>query len=936
MRSRFSRCFIATLILSFSLSGITSASAAFQQVANNSSLSNNGQRAFDDLGRCLQSQGNQKVLDVFYLIDESASLQATDADNRRAEILSSSLLQLASFRKGVTVNYSVAFFAHSYGVWKPWSTVNTGSIISDAARVDAEVRKRNKGNLTDWLQGINGAIKELNAQHERTGGCSTLVWLTDGGIELTSVGKTVEAINELCDNKFDVLRKNQVTVLGVLLKNDQALDELTAEDKKKQLLRMAYMQPMIEGVGTLYDGSEKKCGANPVPANYHQGALFVAQDPKDLAYEFLKLPPQIEGCKASPNFSGTGGEFKIENGISDFQIVTTSPNWNLTNPSGKPMTSQTPGVKVFDTAGAAQIRIGTTQSGTGTWKFSGPGGSSQLFICSGLDIVIDKGVNPIAGRAGILSGKVVYQKNGEEADLSVYDSDQQITVQQVGNGKSGKTQKAEQSPSAKWVVEKFTPTAGQDESEVRITLYLKTKGGFQLAPISISQKLDVRLIANYPTLKTDSIQLSDLTPPDQPATGVAVFKGSSRSDGKVCIDPKAEPVILKDKVHRENSFILKSEGLDIDGCAPVRSGEEVQVKFTASNEVTASADVVLAVPIAYFSDADPGKSLVLNAPVTFKSHTINEKGKLPWVIGLTVAGILLPLGLIYLLLWWATRIAYGRQLQRAEYPIAIGTDGKITARDGSPIVTQGDNYFGKPQQADMRVVEDGGAILSAKLPKFVLSEPWYEVKAPEGSRVISVGNIAQKIKSKKRFTSRKLAPIVGDMGKIWYILLSDAALMKAEKGSPIDGKLVIFNRRNNSNLNQHRESFSSVASKPGLGKEVEQLITVVKTEQAPKPSTPPKPPKGGEGGSPSGGGSGPTRSGGPGSPGRPGGAGAPGAPTRPNFPGGPTRSGPPSSGTGAAPTSSGRGTPPTPGGPSRPGGPGAPGAPRRGGPGAPS
>jgi len=929
MRKQLSRIFVALMIVAFGLSGLTSATAA---------LSNNGQRAFDDLGRCLQSQGKQKVLDVFYLIDESASLQQTDQDNHRAEILSSSLLQLASFRKGVTVNYSVAFFAHSYGVWKPWSTVNAGSIISEAARVDAEVRKRNKGNLTDWLQGINGAINELNAQHARTGGCSTLVWLTDGGIELSSVEKTVDAVNQLCDNRFDVLRKNQVTVLGVLLKNEAALNQLSAEDKKQQLLRMAYMQPMIEGVGTLYDGSQKKCGVNPVPASYHQGALFVAQDPKDLAFEFLKLPPQIEGCKASPNFNGPSSEFKIENGISDFQIVTTSSNWNLTDPQGKSVTAQTPGVKVFDTAGAAQIRVGTTHSGIGKWKFNGQGGTSQLFLCSGLDIEIDKGVNPIAGRPGILSGKVVYQATGQEADLSVYDSSHDITVQQISNGNSGSTEKAEQSATAKWVVQKFTPTAGQDQSEVRITLYLKTKGGFQLAPISISQKLDVRLIANYPTLTGDAINLSDWKSKTDPAVGTAIFKGSSRSDGKICIDPTAQPVVLKDKVHREDSFVLKRDGLDVDGCMPLRSGEEGKIKFTATTNVTASADVVLGIPISYYSDADPGKSLVLNAPVVFKTHTLNEGAKGWLSIALTIIGILLPLGLIYLLLWWATRIAYGRQLQRAEYPIAINTEGRITARDGSPIVTQGDNYIGRPQQADVRVVQDGSATLSAKLPKFVLSEPWYEVKAPEGSRVISVGNIAQKIKNKSRFASGKLAPIVGDLGKVWYILLNDSALVKAEKGAPIEGKLVIFNRRDNTNLNQHRDSFSNVVSKPGLAKEVEHLITAAKNENAPKPPSG-KGKSGGssDGGKPDGGSSGP--GGGSTGPSRSGGPGAPGAPSRPNTPGAPSRTGAPNISSGSPASSPGRGVPPSSGGPSsgapsRPAGPGAP--PRRGGPGAPA
>jgi hypothetical protein len=211
----------------------------------------------------------------------------------------------------------------------------------------------------------------------------------------------------------------------------------------------------------------------------------------------------------------------------------------------------------------------------------------------------------------------------------------------------------------------------------------------------------------------------------------------------------------------------------------------------------------------------------------------------------------------------------------------------------------------------------------------VLAEPWYEIKAPEGSRIISVGNIAPRIKNKKRFKSAKLAPIIGDLGKIWYILVTDAALLKAEKSSAIEAKLVIFNRRDNTNLNQHRDSFSKVSSKPGLGTEVENLITIVKTE---KPST--KSDGGSSGGNPSGGSSGPSGgnpSGGSRGPARPSGPGAPGAPTRTNIPGAPTRSGPPTS----SPSSSGIGLPTSSGGPSRPSAPGSGGPPRRGGPGAP-
>ena len=894
--------------------------------------------AFEDLSRCLQSQGKAKVLDVFYLIDESGSLQDTDPKNARADILSSSLQQLASFRNDVTVNYSVGFFAHEYGVWQSWRTVNKGGIVPEAARLNAEVRERNEGNYTDWLQGINGAIDELNAQHSRTNGCSTLIWLTDGGIQLSTVEKTSDAITQLCSNKFDVLRKNGVTVLGILLKNEAALAMLSEDEQEAQAYFMSLMEPLVTGKGVLADGTEVECGIFPIPKNYRQGALFVASDPKDLAYEFLKLPPRIEGCAAVAKFDKN--KFEIEPGISEFQIVTTAANWSLLDPNGKTLTSTSREIRVFETAGAAQIKVGTNNSGRGDWKFSGNGGESNLFLCSGLDIRIDPGTEFISGKSGILSGKVVSQSTGLPADLTKYDPDHPITVELITGGKSGAKKEAEQSDPASFLLQKFTPGTDSAEAEVRITLYLKTKRGTPLAPVSISQKIDVRLLSNYPTLKSEPIKLSDLESELVPATGSVDFKGPELADGKVCIDTSAKPIVIKDGKSRADSYKISTAGVDAEGCLPIRQGEVSTLKLTVSNPVTASTDVILGVPISYYSDAEPGKSFTLNAQVNFGSDPAGDP--FWWILFLTILGIGLPLGLIYLLLWWATRIAYGRQLQRAEYPVAITTAGRITNRDGGAIVTHGDNYQGRPQQDDVRVLQDGGATLSAKLPKTVLAEPWYEIKAPEGSRVISVGNIAPRVKNKKRFASGKLAPIVGDLGKIWYLLITDEALKKAEKGSLIDAKLVIFNRRDLTNLNQHRDSLSKVSSKPGLGKDVEQLISAVKAE------TPKTDGKGGGGNGNGGNGNGGNGNGGNGSggsggrtppggsPGRPSGPGTPGATTRTNLPGAPSRTGGPSTSPSSNPSGPSRTAPSTaPGGaPSRPSAPGAP--PRRGGPGAPS
>ena len=846
--SRLANVFLAAFSALLMFSGIATVGASPDGpgAKSKSALSENGQRAFADLGRCLQSQGKEKVLDVFYLIDESLSLQGSDSENKRADILSSSLIQLASFRQDVTVNYSVGFFAKEYGVWKSWTTLNRGGVVPEASRLAEEVRVRNEGKGTNWLIGINGAIEELKAQSERTNGCSTLIWLTDGGILLETTSSTEDAIKQLCSNRFDVLRKNNVTVLGILLKSEEYLDAISAEDRKYNLLGMSYMQPMVEGFGRLVDNTELKCGTYPVPKNYRQGALFVAQDPKDLAFEFLKLPPQIEGCTESPSIRGDVSEFKIENGISGFQIVTKSASWRLQDPSGTVTSAPSKAVSVFQTAGASQIKVGTTQSGVGKWKFTG-NDDAILYLCAGLDIVIDAGNNLIAGRPGSLSGKVILQRNGLPANLDVYAAKHPITVQQIaGDGSSSAPVEATQSAPSSFKLENFTPTAGQSELEIRVTLYLTTKDGFELAPISVAQKLEVRLPENYPSLKSNPITLSDLRNSTEPATGEAIFNAPVGTNGKVCIAPNTQVKVINDSVDRADAYTLKTSGVDANGCIPIRDGDsEGKISLQVANSVTASSDVVLEIPVTYYSDAEPGKSFTLGAPIEFTSYVPGQENAKWWTLLLTILGIALPLGLIYLMSWLTTKIAFGRQVQRAAYPVMLTPADRYTARDGSAIAIDGTDFKIRPEQPDVRSFEDSVGTFRTKISKLVLAAPWFEVKASEGTRVITLVHSAPQ--HKHRFGSGKLAPIPGDMGKIWALQVSDADLLKFEKSTPIPGTLVIFKRNNLTNPNQFRDVFNGVTTKAGMWREVTRLAEVVKNESA-KPEKIAKPKRGGGGG----------------------------------------------------------------------------------------
>ena len=267
------------------------------QAGSSTELSTVGKRAFDDLARCLNSKD---ALDVFYLIDESASLKDTDSENKRAEILKSSLIQLSTLREGLKVQYSVGFFGDKYKTWKNWSTVDPKTIESAATDLERKVSESNKGQSTNWQLGVESAATELSNQRKKSNACQALIWLTDGGLDLSTGApgekpvqanqKNIEAFQSLCNNTSNSLRQAKVTVLGVLLKNEKDLARQSGDRRENMEQAMDLLLPIVEGAGSINLGTaeQQTCGQIPIPANYAAGALLEAEDPIALAFQFLK------------------------------------------------------------------------------------------------------------------------------------------------------------------------------------------------------------------------------------------------------------------------------------------------------------------------------------------------------------------------------------------------------------------------------------------------------------------------------------------------------------------------------------------------------------------------------------------------------------------------------------------------------------------------
>ena len=110
-----------------------------------------GQAAFGDLTACLTSS-KDKSLDVFYLIDNSNSLNKTDVKGVRFEVLKNSIAQLGDFAEsGVTVRYAAGIFATGTQLLNDWTEISDGaSALSEGKKTADRLKARGTTGFTDW------------------------------------------------------------------------------------------------------------------------------------------------------------------------------------------------------------------------------------------------------------------------------------------------------------------------------------------------------------------------------------------------------------------------------------------------------------------------------------------------------------------------------------------------------------------------------------------------------------------------------------------------------------------------------------------------------------------------------------------------------------------------------------------------------------------
>ena len=181
LRPRFRRTAaavgLAASLLGAALAGTSLAAPVVSPTAPSAPASTPG---LSEFGACLSGHGQGSVV---LLVDQSGSMRQTDPDQGRVKAATYLVDRLSSFagRSGVTLDVRVAGFADDYHPVGDWTalTASTKDAVSASVRtVGADLKDYD----TDYWNALNGARQDL-VDHDSSG-CRAVAWLSDGEFDL--------------------------------------------------------------------------------------------------------------------------------------------------------------------------------------------------------------------------------------------------------------------------------------------------------------------------------------------------------------------------------------------------------------------------------------------------------------------------------------------------------------------------------------------------------------------------------------------------------------------------------------------------------------------------------------------------------------------------------------------------------------------------------
>lgn len=729
----------AALLSTATMFGLPAATA---QPGGETGLSQTGQDNIADLGSCIAAT---KSADILLIIDQSESLKGfdgeppTDPRNVRVDATRDLVNQLGIHAGDLNadINVKLAGFGDGYhndtSDYGGWVNVRDGVDELDDP-IDG-FTDRNEDGYTSYRDALNGALTEFasapTGEDGQPSDCQSVLFFTDGAV--TDKEKSSEAAAEdVCrpGSPLASLRNSGVRFFSVGL-----IPQSTA-NPRELLTRMA----------------EEDCGgAAP------NGAFFDAgTDPAGLLASFRNFIPTANSIDSTLSMNEPQ-PFTLDNSITTVRLSaqpTTSIGDGITPVLTSPDGDELELTEGEHTVGGAEVNVTTTdavdgmvdadltladgESWEGEWSFgydtSGADApdaaryNAKVVLEPGLTVKVDElddGIPSGMKSDEVLTASLV-DRDGAGVDL---EGEATMTAHFIDrNGRStdlGEPTSVSDGDAVEFPLDAITePTAGDVVVQTNITT--KASGsapGTALSPIVVGFPVTVTPV-NMPTLGSADLTIdSRETEVSVPVTGpgkVWVADASySAGDG---------PTVLPEGVDQVS---VSSPHNSADNALELAEGETADLPVTVSTEDLADGRVSVT-PTVNLVSAEGDSTAEIDVELTGSmSAPVNTAVFIATLIGVLLAAILIPLGVLYLMKWFTGRIPGSPGIHALRIPVSVD-NGRLVRPDTGGAFTVGFDEIvsGTPRVTSTgREVNLAGTQVRVKLGANPLSAPYAVVDA---------------------------------------------------------------------------------------------------------------------------------------------------------------------------------------------------------------
>jgi len=654
-------------------------------------------RAIGDINRCLAST-EEPVLDVYFLMDGSGSLAddngrpGADPDGIRFDAVQESIAPLAELAAAdVEVNVAAGTFGNDATQVLPWTQVDPESATALGDQIKTDLESSFNRENTNWVAGLALAEEQLEIARQSGPRCQTLIWITDGGINLTNDSQVnADGIAEICGvnptefgeakalGSMFRLRNSGVVVLGILLSDPKSPNES----------RTTYFAPIVEGSGRVdaeYFGGgngDFACGRAQIGAT---GAAIPAETPSDLADELWAISTCItDNCLTGEFFGDPLGQdadgnwiLPVPSGVAVAVIRPRSDDISITDPLGQVACSGAEECGLLD--GSMSLDV---LGNPGLWLLDTGSDRSPLSrFLPEITVTISVPDDLVSEEAADVRG--VAEQAGAPLRADLYDSTD-WSWEFIGDDGSESSGSGDQSG----LLEGLAPAVGGLLTVTFAADVAQTEAdGVVIPSVDLSYEvvrpLRVRPVGDYPSLiggtgaSRDLVVFPTIEGVGESTATIAV-QGPESGAGLVCLNA---PTIASDPGADEvgRTLTFSSEFDCLSGGTEIGAGERLEIPVTVAAD-TQFSGIARGKINVQVEPSDGGRAFPeavdFEVPSTLERNT---GAAFATIVILTLLGLLLP----YLgLLWFARRQAsFSQDLDGARYaslPIRLTPEGLVS------------------------------------------------------------------------------------------------------------------------------------------------------------------------------------------------------------------------------------------------------------------